>query len=78
MPNDAAFRGFAALPETTGNGSAWWQELGVALDAIRDGRDAAYRALAKRWHPDMPGGDAERFHAIEAAYRQGIAASGSG
>jgi DnaJ domain len=44
--------------------------LGLPADATADQVSAAYRALAKRWHPDRGGGrDAERRMAqINAAY----------
>lgn len=63
----AAFRGFAALPE--GGSAAWWRVLEVAPDASEVEVEAAYRALAKRHHPDA-GGSGERFRAVAEAYRR--------
>lgn len=74
---DAAFRGFAALPETAG-GVSWWRVLGVDPDAGRKALDVAYKRLAKVRHPDRPGGSEQLFHVLEMAYRQGIAASEGG
>lgn len=45
----------------------WWTVLGVDLFAEVDEIKAAYRALARKLHPDA-GGDAEAFRVIQAAY----------
>ena len=45
--------------------------LGVRPDASPEEITAAYRKLAKEWHPDVRQGDeeaAKRFQAIQAAY----------
>jgi curved DNA-binding protein CbpA len=42
--------------------------LGVAKDADPEVIKAAYRALAKKYHPDCPGGSAERFCEISRAW----------
>jgi hypothetical protein len=42
--------------------------LGVSPDASADEVAAAYRRLAKRWHPDRAGDDAGRMAEINAAY----------
>jgi preprotein translocase subunit SecG len=42
--------------------------LGAAPSASQDALRRAYRAAAKRWHPDRPGGDAARFAAAADAY----------
>lgn len=65
---DAAFRGFAALPQGT-NGLAWWDVLGVGANADAATIETAYRTKAKQLHPDT-GGDAEAFHQLSAAYQQ--------
>lgn len=64
---EAAFRGFAALPERTG--SAWWEVLGVDAQASISDAKGAYLLLAKKHHPDV-GGDAELFRRINEAYSQ--------
>lgn len=70
------FRGYAALPapgETTGN--AWWNVLGVEMDADVDTIRRAYRDRAKETHPDaQPNKDATAFHAVQDALSQGLAA----
>lgn len=70
---DAAFRGYAALPETT-SGETWWAVLDVESTASADWIDEAFRVLAKRHHPDVPGGDREQFARIQDAYRQATTA----
>ena len=66
----AAFSGFAALPaQSSGEGAAWWQVLGVRPDATDDEIEAAYRRLARRLHPDA-GGSHEAFLRLAAAYQQ--------
>lgn len=43
--------------------------LGVARDATTEQIKRMFRKLSKRWHPDMQGGNAEKFQEIEEAYR---------
>ena len=68
----AAFRGFAALPAGTVDASfePWWERLEVAPDATREEIDAAYRRLAKQYHPDF-GEDPELFLEIKEAWEEG-------
>ncbi|MCB0191916.1 MAG: DnaJ domain-containing protein [Anaerolineae bacterium] len=71
------FLGFAATPDDTalllGSGSeAWWQVLGVEQDAGLAAVRNAYRALARRHHPDA-GGDPEEFQRLRRAYEQALA-----
>lgn len=73
---DAAFRGFAALPETT-SGESWWKILGVEYDTEREVIDRAYRHLVKEHHPDR-GGDREQFERVERAYREALEAINGG
>jgi hypothetical protein len=65
---NAAFAGFAALPESTAT-PAWWDRLGVSRDASKEAIDQAFRRLAFETHPDA-GGDTEAFLAVQDAYRQ--------
>ena len=51
---DAAFRGFEALPPPSRD--AWWDVLGLPRHADREAAETAYRHLAKKAHPDAPGG----------------------
>lgn len=70
---DAAFAGFAALPESVGVVSDdWWVVLGVARDASPETIRQAYRRLAGEHHPDR-GGDTERFIALRRAYDRAMA-----
>lgn len=67
---EAAFRGFMALPEKTG-GITWWTVLGTAHNATEEQVSDAYRVLAKKFHPDVPGtGDPEKWMEIRQAYDQ--------
>ncbi len=65
---DQAFRGYMALPERT-SGSAWWEVLGVPINASAEQVKEAYRLLAKKHHPDA-GGDVELFRRVQEAYNQ--------
>jgi curved DNA-binding protein CbpA len=42
--------------------------LGIAADAGRDQVKAAFRNLAKTCHPDLEGGDGDRFREVSLAY----------
>jgi hypothetical protein len=64
---EAAFRGFAALPEKSS--SSWWEVLGISINATKEQAQFAYRALAKQHHPDV-GGDSEKFRRINEAWKQ--------
>jgi hypothetical protein len=61
---ERAFAAFVALPAPT-----WRDELGFAPGAKPTPAEieTRYRDLAKRWHPDTPDGNAEKFKAITAA-----------
>lgn len=48
---EQAFRGYAALPETS-SGSSWWAVLGVTINATPEQVRDAFRAKAKLYHPD--------------------------
>lgn len=43
--------------------------LGISIVATPDDLNAAFRAAAKVAHPDRPGGDADAFRKVLAAYR---------
>jgi DnaJ-domain-containing protein 1 len=71
------FLGFAATPDDTvlllGSGEEDWSEvLGVEPDADQAAIRNAYRALARRHHPDA-GGDATEFKRLRRAYEQALA-----
>lgn len=42
--------------------------LGISKNADKDAIKRAYRSLVKRYHPDNPGGDIEKFKQIQDAY----------
>ncbi len=46
----------------------WYEVLGVSKNAHKEEIKRAYRALVKRYHPDNPGGDIEKFKHIQDAY----------
>ena len=71
---EQAFRGYLALPVTTG-GVDWWKVLGVAVNAGAEQVKAAYREKAKTSHPDA-GGSVEEFQALQLAYKMGLDATG--
>lgn len=71
------FLGFAATPDDTtlllGSGQeAWWKILGVEPEADQVAIRNAYRALARRHHPDAGGHPAE-FKRLRNAYEQALA-----
>lgn len=47
----------------------FYDVLEVHPKASADVLRAAYRALVKQVHPDVPGGDRKRFEEVEAAWR---------
>lgn len=59
----AAFSGFTALPPA----QDWRDVLGVGAAPSAEDVEAAYRAKARRLHPDQPGGSAEAMAALNAA-----------
>ncbi len=58
----------ASLLSMSDSKSDCYTVLGLAKGASAQEARAAYRRLAKRFHPDAPNGDQERFHAITAAH----------
>lgn len=62
----ASFSGFLSLPHLAGN--EWWGVLGVSPDATAEEIKAAWRKLSSQFHPDKPGGDAQKMAQINAAY----------
>jgi hypothetical protein len=65
-----AFTGWKALPDPESAGGRSWRDvLGVDPDASLDEIKAAYLRQRREHHPDQ-GGDADRFHAVQQAWRQ--------
>lgn len=70
------FLGFEATPDDTalllGSGdAAWWDMLGVEPTADRAAITNAFRALAKKHHPDA-GGDPDDFKRLRVAYEAAL------
>lgn len=69
---EAAFTGFTALPPPTAKD---WQSVldlrGFLLPKVDD-VELAYRRLASQFHPDKPGGSAEKMVALNLARAQAI------
>lgn len=63
---DQAFAGYAALPPAT---TEWWAVLDIAPNAPLDEVEAAFRALARRAHPDA-GGSHDEMARLTAAREQ--------
>lgn len=57
-----------ALPDAE-RSKPWWEVLGVSQDAAWEEVKAAYRKLAKEFHPDI-GGDRQRWDTVQQAYEQ--------
>jgi hypothetical protein len=60
-----AFTGFVALPEK--NHREWWEVMGFKDLPAAEEAKAKYRELVKQYHPDQPGGSADRFREIQQA-----------
>ena len=58
-------QGWSTLTELESEYRLLGLEDGASFAEVRN----AFRRLAKRWHPDAPNGDRERFEAICAAHR---------
>ena len=63
---DQAAKAFE-LPQLPAPRRPWYQVLDVAQTAPLEVAEAAYRALAQKWHPDKPGGDSGRFQELADA-----------
>jgi hypothetical protein len=65
---ERAFSGFMALPAPSYR--AWWRVLGVGQNDDLSFIELKYRELAKEFHPDKPGGSADRMAEITTAIAQ--------
>lgn len=70
---ERAFAGFAALPPPEHFDP--WAELGMPMahgPYTKDQVEARYRALARIHHPDVPGGNKEKFQRITRAREEAL------
>jgi len=67
---ERAFRGYLALPERS-EASAWWNILGVSVNATADQITEAYRAKARQCHPDVGGTD-QAMATLNLAYEEAL------
>lgn len=65
---EQAFTGYLCLPPSTS--IKWWEVLGVDLRASDEEVKAAYRVLARLYHPDGEKPDSEKIIAVNAAYEK--------
>lgn len=70
---ERAFTGFTALNEAiaTPYKRPWFEILGIPENATEDQIKTAYREKVKIHHPDA-GGNVNEFHAVQAAYEEGL------
>lgn len=47
----------------------YYKVLGVSKNAGSEEIKRAFRELAQKYHPDKPGGDAEKFKEVNEAYQ---------
>jgi hypothetical protein len=75
---EQAFSGYAALPANAGDGLPWRDVLGfregVAIPA--SSVEAAFKSLAKKYHPDLPTGDAAKMQQLNRAREEALAEIG--
>lgn len=66
---DQAFAGYDALPPPGANNRPPWRKvLEIAEDdTSEEAVQASYRRLARRWHPDVPGGSHEAMAQLNEA-----------
>jgi hypothetical protein len=83
-----AFTGFTALPPPSNRPAPppspvrpveqhWSDVLGVSPNCSTSEARAAYNRLRGIYHPDRPDGDADKFHAVQNAWRQVSAEHGA-
>ncbi|MCW5317208.1 DnaJ domain-containing protein [Nostoc sp. KVJ3] len=63
--------GYQALPPGADfTQTKWWEVLGVDVRATDDAVKAAYRKLARKYHPDGGSPDSKKMTVINAAYEE--------
>ncbi len=64
-----AFAGFAALPAPNSNHKKpWWEVLECALTSSAEAVERNYKHLSRKFHPDRPDGDHDKFIEVGQAY----------
>ncbi len=66
---EQAFSGFAALPAPSAK-KEWWDVLDVGPHNLDSVVIAKYRELAKKFHPDAPGGSDTKMTEINVAFAE--------
>lgn len=72
---DAAFSGFAQLPQAGTEPQGWWSVIGLPRTASAETIRERFRELLKEYHPDRnPGDDSAllQYYAVDAAYQKYI------
>jgi hypothetical protein len=75
---EQAFAGFKALPQyaSEDSGDPWWKTLSLPSPSHnkikKEDIEFHYRILAKKYHPDVPGGSAEMMTKLNMAKEQGL------
>lgn len=66
-----AFTGFKALPQhTTPNVKLWFEVLECGETAARDIVYSCFKTLVKKYHPDKPESDINKFHEVQEAWEK--------
>ena len=71
---ERAFQGFEALPAPVKKGG-WWSTVleldsGITMPLTLETAEASYRKLAKRFHPDQPGGSQVAMRRLNEAIEE--------
>ncbi len=70
---ERSFRGFAALPHST-SGKPWREvfDISPSQPAVHTAIEALYRQLARKLHPDVPGGSHEKMSVLNQARAEAL------
>ena len=67
---ERAFQGFEALPAPQPKKPWFYQVLEIPENCTIDAAESSYRQLAKRFHPDTPGGSQVAMRNLNNAIRE--------